>query len=393
MNGTKVDIKVVNDLGDCSASDWNDLLESSQNPFPFQRYEWIRSWWENLASGSENLFILLARKQDKLIGIAPLSYKRHGWPGHAAVRFIGSGHFDYFDFIIARGEEEKTIAAFIAYIRGYFKQFELQLKNIFKDSPSFGILSGGVGSKDLNGMIFREDVVPYLKLPDTKEQFYNQTDRLLRSDVKRRQKRLTEQGKAEFKRCNTFDEARDALEDFFAMHIKRWESAEGYSVYKFPSRRKLMRDLLQGWFEKKLLNIYYLSYNEDKKLAICIAFEFNRRFIFYTHAYDPDFAKFSPAKILVSELINFSIDNRYKEFDFGIGREAYKLEWPCEIRGLCNIYIYTGKNTPLTLLLKWRRCAVSVYLLSILPFLRKFRPIVYLWRRLNQRRGKYQRFE
>lgn len=388
-----IDVETVEDIQDSRLCAWNALLAASANPLPFQRYEWIKAWWENFAAKDEKPFILLASKQNKLVGIAPLSCKKGGQGRCAVIRFIGSGHFDYFDFIIAAGEEKDAIAGFISHINGRFKEFELQLKNIFKDSPTFEILSGELVSGDRNGMAFREDVVPYIELPETKEQFYHKTDRLLRSDVKRRERRLEETGKAEFRQCKTPDEAREVLEDFFAMHIKKWEAARGYSAYKFASRRKLLRDLLQSWFNEKIANLYYLMHGKERKLAICFAFELNKRFIFYTHAYDPEFSKFSPAKILVSKMINFSIDSRYKEFDFGIGREPYKLEWPCKIRELYNIYIYADKNTPLSFFLKSRRRIISVYFLDILPILRKFRVAVYLWRRMNKNRGRYQRFE
>jgi CelD/BcsL family acetyltransferase involved in cellulose biosynthesis len=44
---------------------------------------------------------------------------------------------------------------------------------------------------------------------------------------------------------------------------------------------------------------------------------------------DPHWARFSPGRILLEDLIEWSIKNGFKAFDFGVGDEPYKDEY-CE---------------------------------------------------------------
>lgn len=387
-----VKIERIEDINDSRLSCWNEVLDTASYPLPFQRFEWVSCWREIFAPEEKGLFILVASEDNKPVGIAPFIHTKASLR-YEAVAFIGSGYFDYFDFIVTKGREREVVRAFLDYIKGYFDSFELRLSNIFGSSETFKILREGLASGDYEGIILKEDVVPVIELPAGKDEFYRRTDRLLRSDVARRERRLKERGETEFRRCGSLNEAKELLEDFFELHIKKWEGAKGYSAYKFLPRRRLLRDLLENWFDNGLANVYYLQHGKTKKAAICFGFEFKEKFYFYTHAYDPDLSKCSPAKILVLKLIELSIENKFKEFDFGIGSEPYKLEWPCVIKELHNIFVYSGRNKFIDIFLKLRRRMTGFYYLSILPRMRKLSAAVSFWRWINKQRGSYRRFE
>jgi CelD/BcsL family acetyltransferase involved in cellulose biosynthesis len=188
------------------------------------------------------------------------------------------------------------------------------------------------------------------------------------------------------------NESTDALEDFFSLHIKKWESDSGYSVYKFAPRRDFLRSLLNSPLGGNIVNIYYLSLNK-KKIAVCFAFEISGKFLYYNFAHDPEYGKYSPGRVLLGKLMNYALENHYREFDFGMGDEEYKLKWPCKIRHIHNIYIYKADKDIYNLYLIFRRRILNVYLLFFLPALRKFRFAVRTWRLLKRRKGSYSRFK
>lgn len=382
--------EVTQNLKDNCLAKWDELLTNSRNPLPFQKYKWVSNWWSTFSTPRDKLFIILAYKDDALIGLAPLMYRFKVHPCYAVLRFIGRGYFDYFDFIIKEGEEGEVIHGFFRLINKEFGRFELELKNIFEGSETFKIFRQ---QPALNRLIFFEDIAPHIELPVEKEKFYYRVKGTLRWDISRRERRLKELGDLQFGSCNDIEEAREALEDFFSLHIRKWESGNAYSAFKFIKMRQFMRGMLEAFFPEKIMNLFYLLHNNQKKVAICPGFEMADRFIFYTHTYDPDFARCSPGKILINKLINYSISHKYHEFDFGIGKEPYKLEWPYEIREIYNIYIYTNKCTVVNIFLKLRRYIISNYFLNILPNLRKFHLAVYLWRWFNRKRGQYKRFQ
>jgi len=53
-----------------------------------------------------------------------------------------------------------------------------------------------------------------------------------------------------------------------------------------------------------------------------------------------NYNKYSPGKILISELIKWSITKKIKVFDFGLGEENYKKYWSNRTESLFR-YFYT----------------------------------------------------
>jgi CelD/BcsL family acetyltransferase involved in cellulose biosynthesis len=376
--------EIIDNLADKRLNGWDALLAESANALPFQKIGWLSAWWDSSAAPQDRLFVILAFEGGQLVGIAPLMYRKH--KDYAAIKFIGAGNFDYFDFIARRGAEEEAGRAFLRTIADNFSGFELELKNIFEGSPTLSLFRD---KRAENYLSFSEDVVPAIELAQTKEKFRYQVKGALRWDVDRRERRLKELGELEFKACRDIAEAREVLEDFFALHIRKWEASGGYSAFKFKDLRRFTRQVLEELFPDKTMNLYYLAHNRSKNIAVCPAFEIGQRFIFYTHAYDPDFSRCSPGKVLIHKLINYSIDRGYREFDFGIGKEPYKLEWPCRIKKLYSVYLFGGKGR----CRKLRRRLISAYSLTLLPQLRRLRPLVFTWRWLNRQRGQYRRFQ
>lgn len=63
-------------------------------------------------------------------------------------------------------------------------------------------------------------------------------------------------------------------------------------------------------------------------VSASLGFLTNNRFYYYIPTLFTDkYNKYSPGKILISELIKWSIENKVKIFDFGFGEENYKKYW------------------------------------------------------------------
>ena len=90
----------------------------------------------------------------------------------------------------------------------------------------------------------------------------------------------------------------------------------------------------------------------DKEIvAANLGFLKNGRFYYYMPTLlTNNYNKYSPGKILISELIKWSITNKIKVFDFGLGEENYKKYWSNRTESLFR-YFYT-KNLKVLITLK-----------------------------------------
>jgi CelD/BcsL family acetyltransferase involved in cellulose biosynthesis len=86
-------------------SEWNDLLDRSACGSVFLRWEWIRAWW-GIFKQDYRLFILTARQDSRLCGIAPFYIDPTGPMGLRTLKFCSEELSpDHMDVIAERGQE------------------------------------------------------------------------------------------------------------------------------------------------------------------------------------------------------------------------------------------------------------------------------------------------
>jgi len=98
---------------------WNTLNDRSANGTIFSSWEWLFSWWEIYQHDADRqLFLLICRRDDALIGIAPLQILNHPkryFPCSKQLMLLGTGETDgglvlteYLDLIIEPGLESRV---------------------------------------------------------------------------------------------------------------------------------------------------------------------------------------------------------------------------------------------------------------------------------------------
>ncbi|HEY1086770.1 MAG TPA: GNAT family N-acetyltransferase, partial [Archangium sp.] len=105
----------------------------------------------------------------------------------------------------------------------------------------------------------------------------------------------------------------------------RWKSSQYLAtglqdMFADPRNVALFRRLR----ERGVLQVNSLSAG-DKLLAVHFASWHDRRTTWWVPAYDPEWSKFSPGRILLEDLMKASFERKDREFDFLIGAEGYKF--------------------------------------------------------------------
>jgi CelD/BcsL family acetyltransferase involved in cellulose biosynthesis len=81
---------------------WDQLLLRNETKSSELGFNWVTTWWRYCCSDSM-LFVLLAKDNDKLLGIAPLMISETS-DGNSVIKkleFIAASTSNYADFIIA----------------------------------------------------------------------------------------------------------------------------------------------------------------------------------------------------------------------------------------------------------------------------------------------------
>ena len=118
--------------------EWNDAVDRAAVPHPFLRHEWVRMWWEAFGGESQQLHILVVRRDSQVCAIAPLMFERaqmYGMPVRR-LRFLQNDHTPRTDVIVAGHVEDSYRALWHAIQDGGQPWDVLQLSQIPGESGS-----------------------------------------------------------------------------------------------------------------------------------------------------------------------------------------------------------------------------------------------------------------
>ena len=164
--------------------EWNSVLQKCNHTI-FSTWEWLSTWWKHFGN-DKKLVLLLAKENDKILGIAPLMYSVHKMFGLriGKIEFIGASASDYNDFIIAEKYEE-CIKLFVSHLMSLPEKWScIDLVDIPENSKSLPII------RELSKTVNPVHVCPFTLLPKSYYVFFNSLSRNLRYDLRRNIKRL-----------------------------------------------------------------------------------------------------------------------------------------------------------------------------------------------------------
>jgi CelD/BcsL family acetyltransferase involved in cellulose biosynthesis len=153
----------------------------------------------------------------------------------------------------------------------------------------------------------------------------------MRKNLRKRMQKLQGQYKVEFKTQRDFGSTREAMEIFFKLHNRRWESKGISGAFTSDYFRNFHLDVARTFDEKDWLALYFLTVNDDPIAAI-YSFDYNLKKYGYLTGFAPDFGQYGVGNILKLYVIEECIRRGFKEYDLTRGLEPYKLDWATGVR-------------------------------------------------------------
>ncbi|MCJ7424825.1 GNAT family N-acetyltransferase [Candidatus Bathyarchaeota archaeon] len=304
---------------------WNDVLSKSKDNEVFLTWEWLSTWWRHYGKERE-LTILLAEDGEKIVGIAPLMRSIYNLFGLKLrkIQFIGAEHTDYRNFILtAKGSECSKL--FIKYLSKLSWDC-LEFGDIPETAESVAILRTMLGKTHMQNEMVVSNCF-YIPLCVSWDVFLKARSESMRRNLRRRLRRLEEKHKVTLSRQDDIDSVQQGVEAFVDLHQREW-SSKGFegSFGVDPEFRHFILDVSKCFAEKKWLNLSFLTV-DDVPISGGLNFEYNNIFYLYHCGYDPEYYRFGVGNLLISRLIQDSIQKGMAKFDFLAGTESYKRSW------------------------------------------------------------------
>ncbi len=280
---------------------------------PFILPEWLQVWWQVFGARVKP-YIRVVKQGDEVIGIAPLMVK------DGVVCFMGSTDVcDYQDFIIVTGKEQDFFNALLDDLKQNGIN-QLDLKHVRPDSAVMTALLPLAESRNYQTASVKEAVSYEMDLPSSFEEYLNMLSTKQRHEVRRKMRRLTEEGKIVYRFIDKGEELASVLDIFFKLFV---ESRQDKAAFLTEHMKEYFRLLVEKMSGIGLLKLGVLEL-DGKPIAEIMCFEYNDCIYLYNSGYDPKYVSLSAGLLSKVYAIKDSIEKGKKKFDFLKGAEPYK---------------------------------------------------------------------
>ena len=320
-----LDVRMVSSLPELEAlrEAWHALLERAGNTEVFALPEWHLAWWETMGIGRQ-MAILTVTDGDGLVGVLPLAAYRGG-PRDAyarVVEFSGGTQADVHDLLVQPGCSQDVLAAMEGPFTALRRKADLlRLSGVLEASPllSWPAIAASEHAREVQQL-------PAATIGSTFDEMARRWHKSHRTDVRRQQRRLTEQGQLSLDCIADADAAKEVLDPLLATHTAPW-GARGHRLAKRNAAlRRFFSRLIDRMWEHGWVHVSVLRL-DDVPISYNFGFLYRGRFYWYKPAFAQAYAPYSPGKVHVAKLLELGVDEGWHTFDLLTGAEPYKFAW------------------------------------------------------------------
>ncbi len=357
---------------DAVGDEWDELVDRVGGS-PFTRPGWFAAWWN--AFGEGRLEILTARAGDRLVGIVPL--RRRG----GIVESATNAYTPSFELVAEENVVAPLAGAIVA--RGG------------RGSVSF-VDAGGAGARGLAAaaaearlpfLVTTVQRSPYISIETDWDTFVASVGSKRNSDIRRRRRRLEEQGEVSVEIVSGGEHLRRALDEGFALEPSGWKLEERTAILSRPETVRFYTDLATWAADRGILRLLFLRV-DGRPIAFEYGLEERGRGFILKGGHDPAFVRFAPSTLLLHARLEAAFSEGLESFEFLGDDEPWKRTWTSLVRERVQVQWFSA--SPLG---RARRAALGTYLLQIRPRAKRTlgrearHPLLALRRRLERRRA------
>ena len=358
-------------------AEWNALLRSSASDTITLTHEWISTWWD-VFRGGRGLFVLLAREDGKLVGIAPLLRRRVRRFGILLrrIEFLASGEAeadeicsDYLDFVIETGREREVLGAITEFLARDKGWDELLLTDIAGESPNVAVLRELGAKPGWSFAVTREQTCIFVPLPASRDELLKTLSSQKRKRL-RKDRRVFAEQEMRVQKVDTSEEFETAFAHLVNLHQERWTSRGYPGSFSSGPFMKFHRELARKIVPHSWLKIWIL-WQEDTPLCAVYDFVYGAKIFHYQSGLSArETPLISPGMLIWDFALEDGIEHGLSECDFLKGEVgSYKTSWGGQTRPILQVRlarrsvrenVFQGVNRVVDWLRPWRQRAFEI---------------------------------
>jgi CelD/BcsL family acetyltransferase involved in cellulose biosynthesis len=306
--------------------EWQELLDRSSDPSPYRGPDWTLNWAKHYQISPEKAMAITVRKDDRLVGLAPLMRTRVRTPFTLEIiESLGgrqSSAGDRLGFLTEAGQEAEVTSLLIKQLLE--ESWDgLDLRNIVapRDGSAHPLLQAAQDLK-LKTMVLEKMGSPFVTLECSAEAQRKKLTRNTKNHVNQHQNQLKRQGQVAFKHL-TGEDSLPTLSTVFQLHKERRGDQSYWSGHQ---EKAFLPETLFKLLASKQASTHLLELNDQAIAGMVCLDDAQKRSVVMT-GFNPDFGSFSPQSLLVWDTIVRSGQEGLQEFHLGKKDTYAKKRW------------------------------------------------------------------
>ena len=328
---------------------WNELARN-----PFQRWEWLGSWWSSYQE-EYLLHILSVKRNNETIAFAPWCMDKRLLTGRT-LQFLGSGKActDHLSLLVdptdtqvvcdalARWAAEGN-AANQADLPRQLVWDAIELIGVDKTDEPINCLVNSMRKLGL-AVIQTEGVSCYaIDLPPSWDEYVTMRSKSGRREIRQAQQCI-DNGTIVLHSIRDRQELETFWDQFVVLHQRRRQAAGTSGCFDDPRFGVFLRRAATRLLDAGMLELVVASI-DGAAVATQLAVADDDCWYFYQSGMDPDYTDRRPGLNVLCHTIRKTIESGRRRYDMLRGDEPYKLRWRAELQPTQEIRVCSPRRS------------------------------------------------
>lgn len=308
--------ETVEEIGSL-AGEWDELADRVEAE-PWLRPGWFEAWWT--AFGAGRLRILTLRRGERLVGVFPLRTRLGG------VGSLSNWHTPEFGPLADPGEE-LTLASGLA----GWKSPRISLAFVDAGGKGTTACRAAVDAAGYRLLTRALERSPYVDLRRPWAEYEAERGRKLRSELRRRRRRLDASGRFSFEVYDGRELLDQLLDEGFRVEAASWKGSRGSAIASQAATLQFYRTIARWAAARGWLRLGFLRL-DSRAFAFDFCVEANSVHYLLKTGYDPAYREFGPGVMLRYHMLSHAFSEGLRSYEFLGADEPWKLEWTDTVR-------------------------------------------------------------
>ena len=317
---------------------WESLFAAMDAKNPFLSWSWVRTWVEIYGQAYDPL-IFVIKDRGHTIGIVPFYIDTHlhlGLSRKGTIRWLGD-QFVSSEFLDALAPHYQQYTVWWNVMNWLLENDDVNWSFLFLDDmldTNFSVQILEQISKKLATGYHRtvKNILPVLFLPHSWEEWVDTHPNVeFLSMTRNRSRRLRKKHAIEIRLIQSPQEFDSAVEIFFNLHQKNWQSRGMPGSFVTDEKREFYRRMGRLFLENGWLQFRF-SYLDGRPATSEFGIILDNVYYSLQSGYDPDLRKFNMGHFLFYEIVQTLVKKGVKRIEFLRGDEKYKFKWGAQKR-------------------------------------------------------------